>query len=582
MSEREEPERLVFPVAVAASVLAFSSAALATVVATWAERGWSADWLSAPAFDFGLLASALIGLAVGGIVLLAAQRPVSRMSAAFAAARRMAEGDLATRAPEGRDLGGVLGRLLNAVAGSAAPLLSSIRREQGQLNRQVSVLKAASTATREKATTTLSRVEGASRAVAGFEASIQSIADSVENLSSGAEETAAAVAEVDASLSQVLARSQGLHRSSGDGAKAAASLAEGAANMNATLYEIARKTADLVEASSRNEESVAQVGDSARNVAREVARVGEGVTMGAAVVLEMRSSVERIHVAAESVRATVLRVEARSQEIGRIVNVIEEIARQTNLLALNASLLATRAGEHGRGFSAVATEIRKLSERTSEGARGIQELIDGMRGEVEAARNAAEEEARLVAIGVTTSGKTETALESIHVAARAAEKATSAIQEATVQQRTSIVETADAIREVRRGFDALAEEGKRNNREAENIRELVTELNDLAGFVERTVHEQKGAAGQIAVAAAGSLGMMHEIQDAANRQTADSQRLLGLLADVGGAGRQTLESAALVEDAAAALEVLAGSLEDEVGRFRVGRTEPQGAGAVRS
>src|SRR5512140_1986809 len=116
MAERQEPERLAFPVAVAASVLAFSSAALATVVATWAERGWSADWLEAPDFDFGLLASALIGLLVRGLVLLAAQRPVSRMSAAFAAARRMAEGDLAMRAPEGRDLGGVLGRLLNAVA----------------------------------------------------------------------------------------------------------------------------------------------------------------------------------------------------------------------------------------------------------------------------------------------------------------------------------------------------------------------------------------------------------------------------------------------------------------------------------
>ena len=582
MPEREEPERLVFPLAVAASVLAFTSAVLTTVVATWAERGWSSDWLSAPDFDFGLLASALIGLAVGGFVHLAVQKPVSRMSAAFTAARGMAAGDLATRAPEGRDLGGTLGRLLNAVAGSAARLLSSIRREQGQLNRQVSVLKAASTVAREKATLTLSRVDGASRAVAEFEASIRSIADSVETLSAGAEETAAAVAEVDASLSQVLARSEGLHRSSGDGAKAAASLAEGAANMNATLYEIARKTADLAEVSQRNEESVAQVGDSARNVAREVARVVEGVSAGAAVVLEMRSSVERIHAAADSVRSTVLRVEARFQEIGRIVNVIEEISRQTNLLALNASLLATRAGEHGRGFSAVATEIRKLSERTSDGARGIQELIDGMRSDVEAARAAAEEEARLVEVGVATSGRTEAALGSIHLAARGAEKATEAIQEATVQQRSSIVEAGDAIREVRNGFDALADEGKRNNREAENIRELVTELNDLAGFVERTVHEQKGAAGQIAVAAARSLGMMREIQDAANQQTAESQRLLGLLGEVGGAGRQALEASALVEDAAVALEVLAGSLEDEVGRFRVGRTEAHGESAVRS
>ncbi len=516
-------------------------------------------------------------LFVGGAVSLLLQRPAARMSQAFSAARRIAEGDLGTRAPEGRDLGGALGRLLNSVAGSASRLLFSVRREQGQLNRQISVLKAASTATREKATTTLSRVDGAAASVRGLEGSIRSIARSVASLSAGAEETASAVTEVDASLSKVLARSEGLHRSSGEGAKAAASLAEGASNLNLTLYDMGRKTADLAEASERNQESVAQVVAAARNASEDVARVVEGVSAGASVVGELRASVGAIHEAAESVRATVLRVESRSQEIGRIVTVIEEIARHTNLLALNASLLAARAGEHGRGFSAVASEIRKLSERTSEGARGIQELIDGMRDEVEAARNATEDETRLVSIGVATAGKTDDALAAIEKAARAAERAASAIQEATGQQLAAIVETTGAIGEVRRGFDTLAEEGKRNNREAEKIREMVNELNDLAGFVERTVHSEKGAAGQIAVAAARSLAMIREIQDEANRQAADSRGLLGLLSEVGDVGRETLDSAALVEDGAVALETLAGSLENEVGRFRAAGAEPEPA-----
>ena len=79
-----------------------------------------------------------------------------------------------------------------------------------------------------------------------------------------------------------------------------------------------------------------------------------------------------------------------------------------------------------------------------------------------------------------------------------------------------------------------------------------------------------GAAGQIAVAAERSLGLMRDIQDAVGRQTADSHRILGLLSEVEAMSLDTLASAASVEDTTAALETLAGSLEDEVGRFRVG------------
>jgi methyl-accepting chemotaxis protein len=196
-----------------------------------------------------------------------------------------------------------------------------------------------------------------------------------------------------------------------------------------------------------------------------------------------------------------------------------------------------------------------------------------MRSEVESARAAAEEEARLVAVGVATVGKTEQAFAAIEAAARSADLATSSIQEATNQQRETISETADSIWEVRHGFDALAEEGQRNNREAKTIREVVSKLNDVAGFVERTVHEQKAAAEQIAASASRSLTMMHEIQDAVENQKGDSSLLHDLLAQARATGRETLESAALVEDAAEALERMASSLENEAGRFRAGTSD---------
>src|SRR5579859_5230677 len=133
----------------------------------------------------------------------------------------------------------------------------------------------------------------------------------------------------------------------------------------------------------------------------------------------VRQTIEGMMVIRENVQETskkIKRLGERSNEIGEIVRIIEDIADQTNLLALNAAIQSAMAGEHGRGFAVVADEIRLLAERSTESTKRIETLVKSIQGDTYEAVVAMEDSTQEVVKGSSLADDAGRALNSIYAA----------------------------------------------------------------------------------------------------------------------------------------------------------------------
>jgi len=143
---------------------------------------------------------------------------------------------------------------------------------------------------------------------------------------------------------------------------------------------------------------------------------------------------ERIRKTVEKASQVIHKLGGRTQHIGTILTVIEEVTKQTNLLALNAAILAAQAGEQGKGFSIVADEIKKLAERTSASTQEIGQLIQDVQSEAKDAVASIQEGAQSVEEGIRLSGSARESLGKILAGSKRSSEMSRRIEKLTVDQ----------------------------------------------------------------------------------------------------------------------------------------------------
>jgi methyl-accepting chemotaxis protein len=180
--------------------------------------------------------------------------------------------------------------------------------------------------------------------------------------------------------------------------------------------------------------SISEVSRHAQNAAENAKEASKTARTGGSTVEQMLMSMQSIADSVRNTASTVQRLGKESEQIIRIVNVIEEIAQKTNLLALNAAIEAARAGEQGRGFAVVAGEVRRLAESTRNATSEIAQMIEGIRAHTLSAVEAMESGTTTVNEGVETTTRAGEALQRIIHMADQVDSMIAQIAAASMQQ----------------------------------------------------------------------------------------------------------------------------------------------------
>ena len=278
----------------------------------------------------------------------------------------------------------------------------------------------------------LKEMAGVSESIAGGDLSVEvkprSSHDTLGNaFAQMVEGLAGLVRSVRDASSQVASASGQVAGASDDSAKIGLQASSAIDEVTSTMHEMSVNVQNMVKSTQVQASSVSETSASIDQMVASIQRVAdtakvlldisnrsrEEVHSGIATMEKATDGLNRINTTINSSGEIIGALGQRADDIGKIIEVIDDLAEQTNLLALNAAIEAARAGEHGLGFAVVADEVRKLAEKSAQSTKEISELIQSIQKEARKAVENMDRSTTIVNEGLELGGELNGALRKI-------------------------------------------------------------------------------------------------------------------------------------------------------------------------
>lgn len=418
----------------------------------------------------------VLGIVIGIVLAGKISRPVVALTGV---AQEIAKGDLTQEVPVVNS-----GDELEALAGAFRTMALSLRNLISRISASAQNVAAAS-----------EELSGTSE---GVSAATQQAARAVEELARGNTDQTRSVNESAGLVSGLIEAINQI----------AAGANEQAHNMN--------RTAEMMDQMSRGINDVAAGSQKVAEVARQTAEAAE---KGGLAVEKAITGMGRIRETVFDSAGKIRELGNNSEQIGEIIEVIDEIADQTNLLALNAAIEAARAGEHGKGFAVVAEEVRKLAERAGRATKEIAKLVGTIQKGTAVAVDAMEAGIREVEAGKALTDDAGVALKEILQMVAIANDRAQDISAAAEELSAGSIEVVKAVNnmaaiteENTAATEQMAASSNQVNASIRNIAAVAEESAAAAEEVSASTEEMNASAEEIAASAQALAGMAQELQ----------------------------------------------------------------------
>ena len=515
----------------------------------------------------GLLLVGIIGIVV--TILIAFQRILRPLGRLVSAVAKVGTGDLSQKIRvDNQDELGSLASEFNTMVTKLSSMVVKIASTTGELQAASTQIAATTQLVVTASEIQVTGVKETSGAVIEITSSIQSVAQNIEKLSISANESSASTLEMAANIEAVVLDVEGLDKSVAD---VSCSINE----MAATVRQINGSVQQLSDTAVSTSCSIAEMNSSINEVERnalETAAISEELLYDAKLGKESVEAtiigIQEIRKASGLTSEAITSLDAKTGDIGKILQVINEVAEQTNLLALNASIIAAQAGPHGKGFAVVADEIKELAQRTKMSTMEIAHVIEAVQNDTHKATGTIIMAEKSIINGEQLSRESEGALQKIVVGIQLSSERMHQIARATGEQAKGSQMISESIEHVSEMVKQIANATSEQSKGSELIRESAEIMKSLTSEVNTSIREQATVSNFIATNTEQITAMIRQIKQATNEQSSSSNQIVQSMGAIQDSAHSNATSAKALNDVIENLSLQVKLLQDEMGNFR--------------